>query len=186
MTCLALCTTKRAMDCNSITHSPNQFSALPHSDTSVLPFLSSPFTRHRATHIPLPPFQPESQLHFPTSPLTAVFLHSSSCLSQRPSCILILPPLLPSSSWQASSCTHTLQRSTHLSYILLIKAKPKNNGMQCWYDIFAGLAALWHLVCPLSSSFPSAWRHSRQSAPVTSSLHLLSAPSIQLYCTSSL
>lgn len=60
---------------------------------SVLPFLSSRLGCHRPTRIPLPPLQPESQSHFPTSSSTATFLHFPSCLSQSPSCILTLPPL---------------------------------------------------------------------------------------------
>lgn len=62
------------------------------------------------------------------------------------------------------------------------KPSQRTMGWQSWYGTFAGLAALWHLVCPLSNSFPSTWRYAKESALVTSSLHLLPFPSIQLYC----
>lgn len=85
---------------------------LPHPGHAWgLLFLSSRLGCHRATRIPL---HSESQSHFPTSSSTAKFLHFPSCLSQRPSCPLTLPPLAFFLPLDRPHPTHThFQKSTH-------------------------------------------------------------------------
>lgn len=116
--------------------------ALPHpGHVSGLLFLCSRLGCHRPTRIPL---QSESQSHFPTSSSTAKFLHFPSCLSQRPSCPLTLPPLAFFLLLDRPHPTHT-QRSTH-PRLPLDSFPPKQSqgkrGLSGWWNIPASLAAL--------------------------------------------
>lgn len=93
--------------------SPPAQCRLPHpGHASGLLFLPSRLGCHRPTRIPL---QSESQSHFPTLSSTAKFLHFPSCLSQRPSCPLTLPPHAFFLPFDRPHSTHThIQRSTPL------------------------------------------------------------------------
>lgn len=126
--------------------------ALPHpGHVSGLLFLCSRLSCHRPTRIPL---QSESQSHFPTSSSTAKFLHFPSCLSQRPSCPLTLPPLAFFLLLDKPHPTHT-QRSTH-PRLPLDSSPPKQSqgkrGLSGWRDIPASLAALLAYWGPVSKA----------------------------------
>ena len=116
----------------------------------MLPFLSSRLSCHRPTRIPLPPLQPESQSHFPTSSSTATFLHFPSCLSQRPSCILTLPPLTFFLPLDRPHPAHTLPKGAPFLSSLFVPSshhsKVKKEG-----------------ACEVGDISLQAWQHRRTS-----------------------